>query len=114
MNKIVIDSIITGIRSKVDGSIGMNISTPSLSPKEKTLFFELQGVNLLLEITPKDEREAPEIKIDKEAEQKTPSQRLRGSLFRVWETMTDQSTPFEQYYLTRMSQIIESVKGEIV
>lgn len=30
---------ITGIRAKVDGSLGLSVSTPELSPEEKVLSF---------------------------------------------------------------------------
>ena len=56
MKTIQVDAIITGIRSKVDRSLGLSVSTPELSTNEKALFMELQGINTRMTIEPLDDK----------------------------------------------------------
>lgn len=113
MKTIACQGIIGSISSKVDRSLGLRISTPELSNEEKALFFELQGLNLDITFIPKDEENVPEYKIDKEVNQKTPSQRLYGSLFRVWDSQGRQGE-FDEYYKNTMEKIIDRVKEKII
>lgn len=50
-----------------------------------------------------------------EAKQKTPSQRLRATIYRVWETSKERSegVASEAFYETRMSEIIEEEARKI-
>ena len=45
MKAIKTSVIITGVRSKVDRSLGITLSTPELSTEERSEFMNLQGVN---------------------------------------------------------------------
>ena len=81
MKRVSLNVIITSIRAKVDGSLGFSVSTPELSPDEKALFMTLQGNNLMALFTPLDEPNAPEYVVDKEIETKSPSSRLRNTLY---------------------------------
>lgn len=47
------------------------------------------------------------------AEGKTPSQRLRNTLFIAWRDTTDQSETFDAYYARRYERFINSVKEEL-
>lgn len=116
MKTIKTQAIIEGIRAKKDRSISMNISTPELSPSEKALFFELQGLNLQLIIDPIDYDRAEDYKVDKDLDEKSPSQRMRNVLFILWNQQSDkekQEQDFNDFYRFRMEQIINKLKGEI-
>lgn len=52
----------------------------------------------------------PEIKTDST---KTPSQRLRGVLFRLWEQDKNGYDTFETYYINYMEKIIEKLKEKL-
>lgn len=110
MKSIVLEAIITSIRSKVDRSIALNINTPELSKDEVALFFQLQGINVTLTITP-EEQEGTHI-IKREVQIKTPSQRLRAVLFVLWK-QKQVVTSFEDWYESEMEQFIESVKEQL-
>lgn len=112
MKAIQSDIIITGIRAKVDGSIGFNATTPELSPDEKVAFMSLQGVNLKMLVVPIDEPNAPQVKVDKELNQKTSGQRLRGVLYVLWE-QGNKDTEFEVFYKTQMEKFINLVKDKL-
>jgi hypothetical protein len=44
---------------------------------------------------------------------KTPSQRLRSSLYVLWEQRGKPSNSFELYYASKMEKLIETVKNEL-
>jgi hypothetical protein len=48
-----------------------------------------------------------------QAGQKTPSQRLRAVLYRVWQQDGKGFTDFEAYYQAQMEKLIEFYKGKI-
>lgn len=116
MKNIKTTAVIEGIRAKKDRSISMTVSTPELSPSEKTLFFELQNLNIELTIHPLDYDGAEDYKIDKDVDEKSPSQRMRNVLFIIWNQSPEKEREhreFNDYYRFRMETIIEKLKGEI-
>lgn len=117
MKSINLRAIITSLRAKADGSLGMNINTPELKPEEKTLFFQLQNLNIDLKITPLDTEETPdEVTINTDLELKTPSQRLRGSLWRWQEKQLGHrptNEEWEPFYRQKMEKLIEWVQNKI-
>lgn len=104
--------IVTGIRSKVDGSLGITASTPELTPEEKAEFMRLQNLVLMCSFTPTDYKEAPEYKISKEIDQKTPSQRLRNVLYVLWEQEGSKGD-FDTFYKEQLNKIIEHYKSKL-
>lgn len=112
MKSIQTQAVITGVRSKVDRSLGISISTPELTTNEKALFMELQGLNIDLLITPREEANVEVEKIDKEIETKTSSQRLRAVLFIYWKQSGEKET-FEDFYRKHMEEFIDFVKGKL-
>lgn len=112
MKSVEVNIIITGIRSKVDGSLGLSLTTPELTPEEKAEFMRLQGVNLIALFTPLDEKDAPRYVVDKEIETKTPSERLRNSLYVLWEQEGSRGE-FDEFYKKSMEKFIEIVKERL-
>lgn len=112
MKAIEMQAIITGVRAKVDGSLGLSVATPELTPLEKAEVMGLQGQNLVCLLTPLDEKHAPLYKVDKEMESKTPSQRLRGVLYVYWESQGAKGD-FDDFYKKYLNSIIESIKAKL-
>jgi hypothetical protein len=116
MKSIQVDIVVTGIRAKIDGSLGFNASTPELTSEEKVAFMGLQGVALKALLTPIDEPLAPVVTIDKELSQKTPGQRLRSALYVLYMQENDvtklETIGFEDYYKKQMEHIINLVKDK--
>ena len=105
-------AVITSINSKVDKSLSLRIATPELSSIEKTVFLDLQGINVSLLIVPEDGGEM--VEVEEKIEGKSHSQRLRGALFVFWKRKYQESYPdFEVFYRTRMDRFIENVKEVI-
>ncbi len=112
MKAIEVSIIITGIRAKVDGSLGISMTTPELTPEEKAEFMRLQNMNLKALFTPLDEKNVPKYKVDKELETKTPSNRLRSVLFILW-TQEGSQGDFDDFYKDMMNKFIEHIKGKL-
>lgn len=55
----------------------------------------------------------PEITADAGLEGKTPSQRLRNSLYVLWEQRDKPGGDFDTYYLSQMNRLIESIKSKL-
>lgn len=109
MKSIEVNAIITGIRSKVDGSLGISMTTPELTPEEKAEFMRLQNMNLMATLVPMDTREAPKYRVDKELETRTPGNRLRNTLYVLFE-YEGAKGDFDTFYKTHMEKFIDSVK----
>lgn len=103
-------AVITGVRSKVDKSLGVTVGTPELSPKEKALFMEIQGVNCEMTIKPVDEPNAEQVKVNKDLDQKPQSQRIRNVLYILWKQNSEDHEEFSTYYRAKTDKIIEHYK----
>ena len=55
----------------------------------------------------------PAIDAPVETHRKSPSQRLYNVLYRVWEQRTNQTEPFDSYYIRVMERLIERYKQEL-
>jgi hypothetical protein len=113
MKAIRTNLIITGIRAKVDGSLGLSATTPELTPEEKAEFMRLQGHNLDCLFNPLDQFNAPEYKVDKEIDSKTPSQRLRNTLYIFWE-QSGSKGDFNEFYKSEYEKVIEHYKSKLI
>lgn len=112
MKSIQLPAIITSLRAKVDGSLGLSLVTPELSNEAKLAFFQLQNKNIDITVVPLDYEDAPIVKVDKELGQKTQGQRIRAVLFILYQQMKREIS-FEEYYKIRTEQFIDQLKGEI-
>jgi hypothetical protein len=112
MKAISFNAIITGIRAKIDGSLGLTISTPELSPEEKVEIMKLQNHNLEALLKPLDEEPEDMILVDKDLDTKTQSQRIRSVLYVLY-NQTDKSKKFEDFYYEKTEKIIDWLKEKI-
>ena len=112
MKTISTSAIITGVRSKVDRSLGVSLTTPELTTEERTEFMNLQGVNLKVLFEPTDSTPAEIYKVEKEINQKTQGQRIRAVLFILWKQEGNKGD-FEDYYKDKTEQYIGFLKEKI-
>lgn len=111
MKSIQTNAIITGIRARVDGSLGITLSTPELNSEEKVAFMELQNINCQTLFQPLEEK-TDLIEVKGETETKTSSQRLRGCIYVLWEQQGKKGE-FEIFYKSYMEKIIDWVKSKL-
>lgn len=103
---------ITGVRAKVDQSLGITLATPELTANEKALFMEWMNRDLVM-LLQADLAGVGDVKeVKGEFDSKTPGQRLRGVLFVLWEQEGKQGE-FEAFYLNRMDKLIEMIKAKL-
>ena len=109
-----VPSIITKIITMRDKSLRLYVDTQELSAPEKALVFSLHEqpgyfIFKKSEIHPEDLQVpdyVPEFKSDK-----SPSQRLRGVLFKIWELSSKGS--FDDFYKSEMEKIINHYKTKL-
>ena len=106
------EAIVTSIRSRVDGSLGLGITTPELLTEEKVALMDLQNVLAEMIIMPKDEKDVDMLEVKKELIHKSPSQRLRSVIFLLWK-QTNEEQPFDVFYAGSMERIIEHLKTKL-
>jgi hypothetical protein len=110
-----VPSAITKITTMSDRGLRLQVDTQELGGEDKAELMSLHekmGVFVFSEsdIQEKDLKNLPEVKIERG--EKTPSQRLRGVLYRVWEQEKTHKT-FDDYYRSYMSNLIETLKEKL-
>jgi len=113
-NRIQFPATIHKVTTLADGSIRVVADTRELGAEELgQLFAYLKAEGWLLfapQAFKADELNLPEITAD--TAKKTPSQRLRASLFVLW-SQGGKKESFESFYLTAMERFIEAVKEKL-
>lgn len=112
MKTIKVDTVITSISAKKDGSLGLRMETPELSPEEKVEFMKLQGISLETTLTPIDEPHTEEVKVVSELRTKTQGQRIRAVIFLLWKQAGEKET-FEVFYQNKTEKIISYLKDQL-
>jgi len=104
--------VLEGITPKKDKSLTLRFSTPEMKPEEMTVVWEKMGILCDLLVQPEDEEFPDIIEVKGEMEKKPLSQRLRGSLFVLWDKR-GRSGEFDTFYRTNMEKFIERIKSLI-
>ena len=110
--KFQVSSVIESVATRVDNTIKIVVSTQELNPEQSTILFTLKGKQGWLLFSENEMKEidvpkenAPEFKTDK-----SPSQRLRNTLYVYWETNTNKSKPFDTWYKDWIEGKIKEIK----
>jgi len=112
MQSIESQAVISGIRAKVDGSLGLSISTPELSPDEKVMFMSLQNLNVKMTIEPIDTPSKGKKKVEKGMEGKTQSERLYNVIF-VYYKQVNSAEEWETFYKRHTEALIDQYKAKL-
>lgn len=113
MKAVQVDGIITTISSRKDGSLRLSLITPELTAEEKAEFMKLQSQNLQCLLNPLDIKNAPKYEVKSEFERKSPSLRLRNTLYVLWDQNGGRGD-FDQFYEHQMEKFINAVKEKLV
>lgn len=102
-----------GISFTADGGIRMSFITSELTQAEKVIASEYhqQYGHLLFRPNEFSTEDIP--KADAEDKRKTPSARLRASLFKLWKLLGEPTKDFEGWYRVQMESLIDKVHTEI-
>jgi len=108
---IIITGEIAKVSTRADFSLSIHFSTQEMDAVEKGRLLSLQGRFLKAFLTDEniisDEiiKSVNEAEISDDRKKKTPSQRLRAVLFRIWEKDKGE-TDFNDFYKEKMEEMI--------
>lgn len=126
-NTVIFQGSMDNVRTMADRSLKVCLRTQELSPDTVGRLYSMQHEHgyIMLSTSPINERMekvVTEAAQETEFETKTPSQRLRNTIYRVWESTkpqeigidgTPQYIPFDLYYRRAMENIITEQKQKI-
>lgn len=112
MKGIETPAVITGIRAKVDGSLGLSVGTPELTPEEKVLFMGLQNLNVKMTIEPLEEKISEKHSVEKSLDGKSPSERLYNVIYVYYKSL-DSVEDFQLFYKRHMENLIDQYKERL-
>ena len=111
MKTIKTNAIISSFRGLSDGSLSLTVHTPELESFQKAEFMNLQNINLEATFQPLDLK-VPELKIDKDMDRKSQSERMRAVIFILWKQGGEQGE-FYDFYQKKTEKIINYLKDQI-
>jgi hypothetical protein len=101
------------ISTRADNGIGFRVSTGEIPVENLAHFLSLKQKNVEIIIRPLDMEEGDEpVEVKSEAEQKTPSSRLRSILFVHWKQLGSPGE-FATFYGATMEKFIEHVRSKL-
>lgn len=114
MIKLQIAAQIDSVLAKKDKTLSIKFGTQELSAEDSSYLLSLMGsvVWLGLAETVIETLDVPEMIPDMKGE-KSPSQRLKAIIYKIWELKTDQKKPFPSYYEDYMFKLCETLKTKL-
>ena len=116
--KLVLESTIESISSRADGTVAVKIGTQELDSTAAGNLFQLRGkyVKILISdsnITKLEAESVDSVQLVDQNKKKTPSQRMRDVLYRIYEQSGGEKDKFEAFYNSEMERIIEHYKAKL-
>lgn len=114
---ILLAAQLEGVRTRKDRTLSLSFGTQEISPDKMGQLMTMNQSVCFLAVKPdpfsKEETNLiADLKADIELQAKTPAQRLRGVLFRLWEQQGD-TEDFTTYYEREMHKITEHFKSKL-
>ena len=110
--KITTPATLTGISTKVDGSLSVRFATQELTSDKKLALIELQNQFGYICFAPSEAEAADIPETQPDDTRKTPAQRLRAVLYCLWK-QGEQLDTFDAYYRGKMETLIEHYKTKL-
>jgi hypothetical protein len=115
---IILNGIIENVSTRKDRSLKITIGTQELGSKHTSELFELSNNIANIYISANQISNEIKSEIDKHSKDevdkiKSPSQRLRAVLFLNYKENNSGFNTFENYYASKMEQIINHYKGKL-
>lgn len=116
MKGILVPAYVEGIRTRKDKTVALTLGTQELSPEKAGELFSINGQLITAYISIKgisqEEQEVVD-SIEPQLPGKTPSQRLRNVLYRMWEANPEGYTDKNLHYIHHMEKIIDHLKTKL-
>ena len=113
-NTVQFSASISKVETLRDGTLQLKIETPELPSAQMSSIFDLKSAMCMVAIapvgTPVDKFDPATLDIPKD---KSPSQRLRNVLYRVWEKNDQGYKDFDVYYPIKVDEIINHFKNKL-
>ena len=114
---VIFEGGVNKVSTLADGTLSINIHTQELPEETMMRLFKLRkkaGMILISSdsINKQEVEEVEKFTSDFEVGGKTPSQRLRAVLYRVWE-QTEQTYDFPIWYESQLERIINKYKATL-
>lgn len=115
---ITIPSVLETVSTRRDNTLKLVFGTNELPPSiVSNLFSQHNKYGFLMfkdqDFNPNDIDKMSKLKVDLDDRTKTPSQRLRGVLFRMYEQDAKGFDTFAKYYDHHMEKVIEHFKKQL-
>jgi len=118
MKGILLPCIIESITTRKDRTVKIVMGTQELSQGNAGEVFSLMNKLVVTYISQKetiDQNEMSQVdKIDPELGGKTQSQRIRNTLYLLWQQGNEGHKDFDSYYKNKTEQYIEHLKSKIL
>lgn len=105
------------VATKADGSLSLSFSTSEMDAAETTVLLMLARINLKMLLTPVGVAAEAPVEVKSETSTKTPSARLRNSLFVLFKQKQAlgffKGKTFDQMYAEHMEKLISEVKDQL-
>jgi len=114
MIKIQFSAQIDNIMAKKDRTLSLKLGTQELGSEDSSYLLSLMGKQLWIGLaeTEIESLEVPDVVPEMKGE-KSPSQRLKAIIYKIWELKSGQKQPFPSYYEDYMFKLCESLKGKL-
>lgn len=117
MKGILFSGIVESLRSRKDRTVAIVLGTQELSPEKAGELFNTNGKIVVAYLSIKgditqDEQEIID-SIEPEQQGKSPSQRMRAVLYRMWEQKPEGYKDFNLFYLHWMDKMIDGLKVKL-
>lgn len=115
---ILLAANLEAISTLKDGTIKLVFETQEITPAKAGELFSLRNKLGFLcfkeeQFTDNEMEIITKLKADDFEGNKTPSQRMRNVLYRLWEQSNEGYTDFNLFYQFRMNQLIEKLKSRL-
>lgn len=119
MKIFMIAAHLINYRSKTDMSVNLTFATQELTPEQMaSVHYALNKVGFLAfspdPFTSQELEELDNLKVEFDDTEKSPSQRLRSVLYRLWEQKNEGYDLFTDYYKAKMEMIINHFKNKLL
>lgn len=114
MEGIMFAAQVEGLRSRKDKTIALTLGTQELNPEKAGKLFNTNGHLVTCYLSIKEHISADQMEIidavEAPTQGKTPSQRMRAVIFKMWEQNNEGYTDKNLHYLHWMDKIIDGLK----
>lgn len=111
-----IEAVIHSVKTLVDRGLSLTVHTSEMNPEDMAFLFALKGKAGWLLFKPSKIAQEDIATIPEEVKEfksdRTPSQRLRAVIYRVWEQSGSKET-FLEFYFRHLEKIINQYKSQL-